>query len=270
MKTTVFNGCIAKGAGTGACSSYKCGRFCNTHRSQYRTGRIDINGKEKRKKVFYRKKISYHSCIAKGAGTGDCSASYRPGSRFCARHKYQKKVGLIDDNGKKLRDKIISSQKKFTHCIAKKSAGPCGPYKGGRFCYRHRYHWEKGIIDDAGNKTDKDLSYERTSECVAKGKDPSNPCSGKKYGKWCLKHQSQFYDKLIDENGHSIRPFLNGPAHKREQCAIPGCRGVKGFNGFCRKHYIDIIKNEKFEEYPSIIPVSKFQMKEKKKLWHQQ
>lgn len=49
-KVKVFFECIAKNAGTGACTEFgKYGRFCSKHRGQYASDIIDINGKPLRK-----------------------------------------------------------------------------------------------------------------------------------------------------------------------------------------------------------------------------
>lgn len=102
-----FTHCIARNAGTGQCTSYRYGRFCNKHYKQREAGIIDNGGKKIRefkplRRLNYTKKFNH--CIAQNSETGPCSTYAR--GRFCSTHDKQHRNGIIDINGVKIRDKI--------------------------------------------------------------------------------------------------------------------------------------------------------------------
>jgi len=143
-----YDRCIAYGKGT-RCSKIRNGRFCNKHRGQYYKKIIDHDGNQLRDKKVAR--IKFDDCIAKDSGTGKCSE--RKGGRFCNKHLSQYNIGIIDRDGKKLRDKKVGSIK-FDDCIAKNSGtGKCSNRRGGsRFCTKHWGQYSLGIIDHDGKK----------------------------------------------------------------------------------------------------------------------
>lgn len=255
------NNCILKHLDE--CSSDKRphGIFCGKHWSQYRRDIIDKRGNKIREFKHKGPQKHFFNCLVCNAVTGKRG-------KFCAKHWGQYYSGRIDINGKELRSKKPNKIKIFTHCIAKND-GPCSNYEhGGKFCPKHWYHHKIGVLDDSGNKTGKKLIYERYSECIAKNKNPNNTCSKRYHGRFCGKHRNQYTDGLIDINGNLIRNAYTGANNFfRVNCSIPGCKGLAGHRGFCRNHYREIVLYEKFEEYPSIIPMSKFALQKDKRSW---
>jgi group I intron endonuclease len=136
--------CIARDAGTGACSGILRGRFCVKHYNQYRTGIIDREGNKVRD---FRSGPRYKKCLAEHLG--GCKGRKR--GRFCQRHADQYYAGVIDKDGNKIRN--LTYGLKFSECLAKDSGtGPCAGKKAGRFCKRHHSQYVLGIIDRDGKK----------------------------------------------------------------------------------------------------------------------
>lgn len=262
MASTI-NKCQAKKAGN--CRDYRNGRFCMKHRAQIRAGLINEKGEKLREKIPINSwKKRFTDCIAKDSGVSPCCKWKR--SRFCNTHWVQYKLGIIDFNGKKLRDKIKIEANKI--CLAK-DAGPCKGPMVGRFCNRHSTQHHRGYIDDKGNKVKELKNPHRFNECVAKDSG-AGPCSKYINGRFCGRHRHNYDWGIIDENGKVLRKKIAGTSRRdRLVCSVKGCKDPAGYKcGFCRFHYEEIVRRNKFEKYP-IIPISKFQMVEEKKLWYE-
>lgn len=248
-----YHGCVAANSGSGKCGKYTNGRFCGTHWAQYRRGIIDING-NKLRELFVLK--NNKECLAKNAGTGSCSKFI--GGRFCKRHQNQYEKGIIDINGKKIRDFLPHKGPavRFKECLAKNAGtGKCTKNRDGRFCSLHKSQYAAGIIDWDGKKLrDKIRSEPPHKVHFTKCLGGIGSCSRYINGRFCAKHRGQYYRGEIDENGKVLRPRV---------CGIPECgEQLGGPNqwGLCRFHYDEIIRKEKYEDYPSLTPTLKSTM----------
>jgi len=136
--------CIVKG-----CFNDKNhGKFCNSHWSDYYCGIIDSSGNILRESKKGKKR--YTKCVAKNSGSGECSSKLM--GKFCTKHKNQYAIGIIDKEGKKLRE-IKKGVAIYPECLAKNAGtGECGGNKMGRFCKKHYGQFERGVIDKEGKK----------------------------------------------------------------------------------------------------------------------
>lgn len=231
--------CIAKNKNSGKCSAYHNSRFCSRHRSQYYKGKIDWNGNSLREFHNDGPKKKYFECIAKNAGTGECS-KYREG-KFCRKHRAQFYAGRIDTHGKEIRE---NKKKKYFGCIAKHTS-ECSTYINGKFCRRHSMQRRDGIINENGQQI-RPLKFikGKFTECVAK-KAGNDECANYKGGRFCKKHEMQYrLLKLIDINGKRLRI-----KRTEQMCGIVGCKEKAGGNlQYCKKHYKKIVKQGNFED----------------------
>ena len=264
MRRNTYARCFAEHAGTGKCSTRKGhARFCVKHRSQYSTGIINFNGR----KIRDSKLTKHYECIAKHAGTGCCT--HRRGYyKFCGKHANQFHRGIIDSNGKKLKDLKLGVI--IPHCLAKHAGtGHCSRRKGNaKFCIRHASQYLRKIIDINGNKIRdfyKNGGRLIFTNCIVSGCSCSNKNRG---GRFCRTHWTQYNRGIIDINGKPLRPLFNPhPA----PCRVSGCEKLGGWKaGLCKKHYREIVIQEHFDRYPSIIPMSKYALEEEKVPWHKQ
>jgi hypothetical protein len=269
-----FTKCLAEKAGTGKCSR-RIGnaKFCMRHQCQYQRGIIDYNGKKLREINQF--PIKFNKCLAENAGTGECSRwKHR---RFCKKHYGQYERGIIDHNGKKLRDvRLQLSHIRVNECIAKNAGtGKCSGKKHGRFCGKHYSQYERGIIDHNGKKLRelKPIGGRGRSkiyyECIAKNAG-TGKCSERKEGRFCSKHVGQYWYGIIDENGKKLRESKK--PENPIKCAVPECNEM-GFwwNGYCRKHFLDIITLGHIDKYPHLTnPPEDIQMEEVELKWWQE
>jgi len=186
--------------------------------------------------------FGFTQCLAKEAGTGLCS-SYKIGNRFCKKHRGQVKLGIIDINGKKLRDPQVF--RGHTGCLAKDSGtGECSTWKYGRFCTRHSGLFRGGVIDKDGNKLRDPEPRTYVSECIAKNSG-TGECSSKRQGRFCTHHGSQYKSGIIDFRGKKLRGPLNHP--KRTECIAKNSgtgkcsptrkTGYLHGQGMCSRHF---------------------------------
>jgi hypothetical protein len=185
--------------------------------------------------------VRYHECAAKNSFT-KCTPGTKRYGKFCAKHKNQYDVGIIDENGNKLRDFIVPSQKKFKECLAKNAGtGDCTKLTG-RFCCKHQKQYAKGIIDLEGHKLrDLDFSWKgkrKYQGCVAEGK--GYECGTYTKGRFCGFHQGQNNNGIIDKEGNLLRaPSRN--VLKFKEClaknAGTGPCSMDKKGRFCSTHY---------------------------------
>jgi hypothetical protein len=266
VRRGAFNECLAKNAGTGACSTYIPGRrFCDKHRGQFVTGIINGDGiKIRNFKVS--PPTHFEECVGKNAGTGPCN--HRHGRRrFCSRHEAQYKRGIIDIDGKKLRDPQHGIREYFEECLGKNAGtGQCTFRKGGaRFCRKHWSQYNGGIIDHDGKKI-RDLKNNPGwfGGCLAKNSGTGECYKYVGHRRFCLKHQSQYVKGIIDINGNRLRKKSD-----EYTCSIPGCNRKAGKKfEYCKFHYYQIVIKGRFEMFPSLVtPPSKVALKEEKRSW---
>jgi len=243
-----FTKCLAKNAGTGPCTEHIGGRFCCKHWKQRAKGIIDFNGNKirnliSRKGENYRK--TFYGCIVNDS---TCSRYYN--GRFCTKHRGQCNKGIIDNNGKKLRE--IRKQY-YLECVAKGAGtGDCsGKRKGRRFCSKHSSQYGTGIIDYDGKKL-RGFMFKKPPRkpgsgspfCV--GRNSGTPCSKYKKGeRFCRKHRTQYHTlHIIDYDGNQVRKPMT-----ELKCGVPGCSRHGGFKrGLCQYHYVRIIAHNHFED----------------------
>lgn len=149
--------CIARNAGTGACTKRAKGRrFCSRHAGQFRLGIIDERGKKLRDPTWNRDARNlFAACLAKGKpGCTPCQGKRR--GRFCGKHWNHHYHMIIDRDGyviRKVGPTHGGRAPTYTGCVAaNKGAGPCRGNRCGRFCNRHAGQYYLGIIDKNGNK----------------------------------------------------------------------------------------------------------------------
>jgi hypothetical protein len=149
--------------------------------------------------------VKFTKCLAEKAGTGECSKRIG-GARFCKKHSNQYFKGIIDENGKKLRDfNKPGMVSKYYSCLAKNAGtGKCNERKNGRFCKKHSSQYYEGIIDENGKK-------------IREKKQPENPikcavpeCNEMGYWRlgYCRKH---FLDIIQCENFDRYSHLTNPP-----------------------------------------------------------
>lgn len=181
------------------CSKNLNGRFCQTHWNWYRKGKIDLDGN-----IIVdleNTRIKYFECIAKNAGTGECTK--RKSGRFCDKHANQFHVGIIDTYGNKIRD--LQTRFKYTTCVAENSgSGKCHGRKNGKFCMYHYDQYRDGILDSDGNKL-RELTYGlKFQECIAKNAG-TGECTKHSCGRFCKRHYYQYSVGIIDRDGNKLR-----------------------------------------------------------------
>lgn len=240
-----MNFCRAANAGTGECRGPFTGGLCNKHRSQLYHGIIDKTGKKlrdfKRKHgCGYDLRRDYPQCIAKHAGTGKCTRWER-GKRFCIRHESQVATGIIDWNGKKLRDPAPGRHAKWPkgRCVAEKLDACSGTLVAG-LCQHHRFLFLKGYITRDGTRwLKKWIPKIRYTGCIAKNSG-TGKCSKWVDGKFCGRHNWQFHAGVLDQNGKKRRDFKvrgrGAEFERHSRCLFHDCK--KPNNGrFCDFHW---------------------------------
>ena len=246
-----YHGCVAKGKGSGPCTTYKKSRFCSRHSAMYYSRKaIDWDGnpiKEPTRNTYCTK------CRAEGKrGNSPCHGK-RTGI-FCARHWSEVRWGFVDkETGKRTKKK---RHVKATGCIAKgkPEATPCGKYRGGRFCTTHWKQWhDHKMIDYDGNVTRK-RHYKRTpfTDCLAKG-SKLVPCSKYQYGRFCPRHW--YYvnrghidwktgKDLLDKTKVSVMELPRSLRPTYDHCHadhLSPCGGRRGkWSKFCARHKAQI------------------------------
>jgi len=195
--------------------------------------------------------IRFKSCLARNSGAGPCTKGPKIYGRFCAKHKGQYESGLIDRNGKKLRDPTPRSLRRWRNykkpdCVAKNAGtGECSQTRAGRFCSKHRSQYDKRIIDWKGKKL-RDLKPKNWRKgkpgkkifqgCVARR--PDSPCGRYINGRFCQRHRAAYYRGEIDTQGNRLRNPKKG---SHSQCVAKGkgegeCSNRRGRCRFCGKH----------------------------------
>ena len=231
----VFTECIAKDAGTGPCGSRQRGRFCIRHLHQYHVGIIDINGK-KLSEFKRHCPRQYDECVGKNAGTGPCTK--RVGKeRFCGRHGYQLSIGVIDYEGRKLKDPVIQP---FEECLGKDAGtGACSPGRGkARFCPKHYAQHLLGVIDINGRKLRDLQSPPLYKECVAKNAGTGECTRRGPHARFCIRHTGQLQRGIIDRDGRKIRDLKPVYTECIAKNAGTGCCSpMKGKSKFCGRHW---------------------------------
>jgi len=142
--------------------------------------------------------VKFTKCLAEKAGTGECGGEKT--GRFCRKHWSQYYLGIIDFNGKKLRDVRL----RFDKCIAKNAGtGKCGGKKNGRFCKKHWGQYEGGIIDINGKKLRENRRPENPIKCAVP------ECNEMGYWRmgYCRKHFNDIINRgNIDNYSHLTNP----------------------------------------------------------------
>jgi len=175
----------------------------------------------------------FKECLAKNAGTGECSGKMH--GKFCGRHRYHLRRGKIDKNGKKILNFIPIIYKE---CIAKNAGfGKCQGEKSGSFCKKHWTYHSRGKIDKNGKKI-LNINKLKYKECLAKNAG-TGECTTRKGGKFCTMHNGQYYKhKIIDENGKKLRDLIIKTKNKEciaKNAGTDKCSG-KMHGKFCTMH----------------------------------
>lgn len=147
---------------------------------------------------------------------------------FCNMHYRQFQLGIIDEDGNKLRES------RGNH------AGPCiardcdqKPIARG-LCTKHYQQWKSGALSSDGDQLrlvhKKELQLGK--ECKVAG------CStAARSGGFCKVHYSRFRSGMYDENGNQLREQRRVGSWNGNVCKVFGCQTEARSVGFCPRHY---------------------------------
>jgi hypothetical protein len=132
------------------CGSYDvyCRQFCSKHYRSFCNHRIDINGKYLVLPKLFDKKPLCIVCGNESVGRGGIHA------KFCHLHLSRYHSGIIDENGKQLREfRILQPERKC------KISGCGKKHSSSGFCYTHYNRYRIGQIDINGKELRKLEQY---------------------------------------------------------------------------------------------------------------